>query len=135
MTIPLWCLLAAVILPYVWQVPVVAARRRQFEKLDNNNPRQQVAQLQGVGARAYAAQQNAFEALAVFVPAVLVAHVTHADPSQSAALALVWVVCRVLHGVLYLADVAAVRSLAFGFAFLAAIGQFVIAAMASGATP
>jgi uncharacterized MAPEG superfamily protein len=130
MTIPLWCLLAAVILPYAWLGPAASARKAQFGGLDNKQPRQQVAKLEGKGARAYAAHQNAFEALAVFAPAVLVAHVTHADPKISAILAVVWVVCRVLHGILYIADVDLARSGVFFVAFLSAIGQFVLAAMA-----
>lgn len=130
MTIPLWCLLVAVILPYAWLGPAASARKAQFGSLDNKQPRQQVAKLEGKGARAYAAHQNAFEALAVFAPAVLVAHVTQADPKLSAILAVVWVVCRVLHGVLYIADVDMARSGVFFVAFLSAIGQFVLAGIA-----
>lgn len=130
MTISLWCLLIGSILPYVWFGASVSARKEQFGDVDNKNPRAQTAKLEGKGARAVAAHQNAFEALAIFTPAVLVAHVAHADPMLSGALAGAWVVFRVLHGVLYLADIDKARSAVFGLAFLAAIGQFVLAAMA-----
>jgi uncharacterized MAPEG superfamily protein len=135
MTIPLWCLLAAIILPYVWLGPAASARKEQFGTFDNKQPRQQTAKLEGKGARAYAAHQNAFEALAIFAPAVLVAHVTHADPMYSTVLAIVWVVCRFLHGALYVANIDKARSMAFFLAFVAALGQFVISAMATGAAP
>lgn len=130
MTISLWCLLVAAILPYVWLGPAASARKEQFGNLDNKQPRSQVSKLEGKGARAYSAHQNAFEALAIFTPAILVAHVAHADTTLSAALAVAWVVFRVLHGVFYLADIDKARSAMFGLAFLSAVGQFVLAAMA-----
>jgi uncharacterized MAPEG superfamily protein len=130
MTIPLWTLLVAVLLPYVWAGASVGARKEQFGNVDNAHPRLQAAKLEGKGARAVGAHQNAFEALAVYAPAVLVAHVTHANPTHSMILAIVWVVVRVLHGVLYLANVDKARSMMFAFGMLAAIGQFVISAMA-----
>jgi uncharacterized MAPEG superfamily protein len=131
MTIALWCLLAACILPYVWLGPAASARKEQFGTFDNKHPRQQTSKLEGKGARAYAAHQNAFEALMIFAPAVLVAHVTHADPKLSAGLAVAWVVFRFLHGVFYLANIDIARSVVFFGAFLSALGQFVIAGMAS----
>jgi uncharacterized MAPEG superfamily protein len=109
---------------------VVNARKEKFGSLDNQHPRSQVAQLEGKGARAYAAHQNAFEALAVFAPAVLVAHVTHADANLSMILAIVWVVCRFLHGALYVANIDKARSGMFALALLSALGQFIISAMA-----
>lgn len=130
MTIPLWCLLVAILLPYVWFGSVASAKKEQFGNVDNKDPRAQSAKLEGKGARALAAHQNAFEALAVFAPAVLVAHVAKADLMLSSALAVTWVVVRVLHGVLYVANVDKARSAMFGIGMLCAIGQFVLAAMA-----
>ena len=43
---------------------------------------------------------------------------------------MTWVVCRFLHGVLYIADIDKARSGMFFLAFLAAMGQFALAAMA-----
>jgi uncharacterized MAPEG superfamily protein len=105
-------------------------RQKQFGSVDNKQPRGQVAKLEGKGARAYAAHQNAFEALAVFAPAVLTAAVAKADATLSGALAVTWVVCRVLHGVFYVADIDKARSAVFFLAFLSALGQFAVAAMA-----
>jgi uncharacterized MAPEG superfamily protein len=130
MTIPLWCLLVAVLLPYVWFGAVAAAKKEQFGNVDNKVPRAQSTKLEGKGARALAAHQNAFEALMVFTPAVLVSHVRHADPTQAAALAGAWVVFRVLHGILYLADIDKARSAMFALGMLSAVGLFVISALA-----
>ncbi|HMU37973.1 MAG TPA: MAPEG family protein [Pseudomonadota bacterium] len=130
MTIALWCLLAAVILPYMWLPVVVGERKKQLGSVDNKQPRAQGAKLEGKGARALGAHQNAFEALAVFAPAVLVAHVAKADPMMSGALAGAWVFFRILHGILYIADIDKARSGVFFLAFLSALGQFALAAMA-----
>ena len=130
MTIPLWCLLAAVTMPFVWFTVAVNARKAQFGFVDNKHPRAQIAKLEGKGARAIAAHQNAFEALAIFTPAVLVALVAHANTTYSAALAIAWVVFRVLHGFFYITDNDKARSAVFGLAMLTVLGQFVIAAIA-----
>jgi uncharacterized MAPEG superfamily protein len=113
MTTPLWCLLIAIFIPYVLTGIGGYFKTRQFGTLDNNNPRRQSAQLTDTGERAVAAQQNAWEALAVFTVAVLVNHLAGGDPATSAALAMAWVGLRILHAVAYLADWAAIRSLAF----------------------
>jgi uncharacterized MAPEG superfamily protein len=131
MTIPFWCLFGAVILPYVWFAFAAPFRASQFGKdLDGRTPRAQEKDLRGRASRAHGAHVNAFEALAYFSPAVLVAHVTHADPDWSARLAVVFLVCRVLHGVVYLADRPRPRTILFALGFLASVGLFVLAARA-----
>ncbi len=130
MTTPFWCLLAAILLPYVLAGVGGYFRMRQFGRIDNKHPRQQAAALEGAGARAYAAQQNAWEALAVFAPSVLVAHVAGADPDRSAIAALAFLAARVVHPVAYLANVDALRSLSFLVGFLACLYLFRLAAVA-----
>ena len=39
MTTPLWCLLIATFLPFVWVFAGQAFRYRQFGNIDNNHPR------------------------------------------------------------------------------------------------
>ena len=52
MTTPLWCLLIATFLPFVWVFAGHAFRYRQFDNIDNNHPRLQQAQLTGHAANA-----------------------------------------------------------------------------------
>ena len=131
MTIPFWCLFIAVVLPYVWFSFAAPFRAMQFGKaLDNHTPRSQEPELRGRAARAQGAHTNSLEALAYFSPAVLVAHLTHADPEWSARLAIAFVVCRVIHGVVYIGDRPPLRTLFFALALLASIGLFVLAARA-----
>ena len=91
MTTPFWCLLAAVAMPYLLAFTGTYFRKRELGTVDNRNPRQQALQLTGAGARCYAAQQNAWEALAVFTAAVVTAHLFQADPADSSTAALVFV--------------------------------------------
>ena len=113
MTTPFWCVLVAIFLPYVLNGVAVYYRIQQFGKIDNNHPRVQAAALEGPGARAYAAQMNAWEALAVFGLAVVIAHLAGADPRASALACVIFLVARVLHAVCYVADLATLRSATF----------------------
>jgi uncharacterized MAPEG superfamily protein len=128
MTLPLVCLLAGMILPYVWGGISSFHRQKQFGKMDNHNPREQAAKLVGAGARAYAAQANAWEALAIFAPAVLLAHFAKPEATLAPTLAIVWLVGRVLHGVAYLADIDKARSAMFAIALVAAFGLYLVGA-------
>jgi uncharacterized MAPEG superfamily protein len=128
MTIPLWCVSIATFLPFLWAIVGAVCRYRQFGTIDNNHPRLQQAQLSGIGARAMGAQQNAWEALAMFAPAVLVAHVNGARVGHAATAALLFIAARVVHGSLYLADLGALRSLAWAIGAGAVVWLFVLAA-------
>jgi uncharacterized MAPEG superfamily protein len=131
MTIPFWCLFAAVILPYVWFSFAAPFRASQFGKgLDSHTPRLQDPALTGRAARAQGAHQNSLEALAYFAPAVIVAHLTHADAAWSARLAVAFIVCRVVHGIVYMGDKPPLRRAFFAFGLLASLALFVLAACA-----
>ena len=127
MTTPFVCLLIVVLLPYALSTLGGYFRTRQFGTLDNKYPREQSAQLEGIGARVRDAQANAWEAVPVFTAAVLVAHVAGADPGKSAIAAGIFVVARVLHAVCYLANLDILRSLVFLVGLGSAIWLFVLA--------
>ena len=128
MTTPFWCLFIVCLLPYVWSFAAVPARRQQLGKVDNKNPRAQQAQLSGFGALAIGAHKNAFEAIAVFAPAVTVAHLGGGDPARASQLSIAFVIARILHGVFYVTDLDALRSLSFLVGLVCAIWLFLLAA-------
>ncbi len=130
MTTPFWCLLIAVLIPFVLAGIGGYFKSQQFDSLDNNNPRVQSALLEGAGARAVAAQQNAWEALAVFTAAVAVAHLAGADAGSSATAAMLFIAARVLHGGFYIGDLAPLRSLSFLVALGSCIWLFTLAGRA-----
>jgi uncharacterized MAPEG superfamily protein len=128
MTTPLWCLMIATFIPFAWAFSGHAFRQRQFGNIDNSHPRVQQASLTGIGARALAAQQNAWEALAMFTPAVLTAHLNGATAGQASLAAMLFIAARVVHGCLYLADLSTLRSLVWIVGTGSVIWLFVLAA-------
>ncbi len=76
------------------------------------------------------AQQNAWEAFAPFAAAVLTAHILGADQNAANALAALFIVSRLLHGVFYILDLSTARSAAWFGGLVAVVGLFVAAALA-----
>jgi uncharacterized MAPEG superfamily protein len=118
------CFLIAVLLPYVLAGIGGYHKGRQFGAVDNNNPRAQSAQLTGTGARAVAAQQNAWEALAVFTASLAAAFFAGVDAASLALPAIIFVLARVAHAFCYLRDLASARSGCFFVATLACLWIF-----------
>jgi len=108
MTIALWCVLVAGLLPYVWTIYAKASK----PGYDNNNPREFLVNLEGRGQRANWAQMNGFEAFPPFAAAVIIASfLSTVNQTLLDGLALCFIACRVLHGLLYIADKANLRSI------------------------
>jgi len=116
MTTPLWCLSIVAVLPYVLSFAGGYFKMRQFGTIDNKHPRIQAAKLEGVGARASAAQQNAWEALGFFTAVLAVLHLANPEAARSstaANLSLIFLATRVLHPILYVANLDIARSSVF----------------------
>ncbi len=127
MPITLWSLVVAAFLPYIWFAVATPLRKQEFGTADNDHPRIQEAKQTGRGARAMGAHANAFEALAVWAPAVLAAHATAPDSSLAPKLAIAWIAVRVLHGIVYIAGIASVRSLFFAVGMVCALLMYLVA--------
>ena len=102
-------------------------RHQQLGSVDNKHPRQQNAQLTGAGARAVAAQMNAWEALAVYAAALLALSLAQVPVEHYATLTLGVLAARVVHAVAYIANQDLVRSLAFLVGYGLCIYFFVLA--------
>jgi uncharacterized MAPEG superfamily protein len=110
MTTLIICLFIATLLPFLAKVPVAIAMHK-LDGYNNNHPRAQQAQLTGFGARALAAHQNAFESLAVFAPAILLAIATKNTGSLMEQLAITHVVARIAYNIAYLLNIGTIRSI------------------------
>lgn len=113
MSVPFWCLVVVACLPLVLALSTIYFRIKQLGSWDNGNPRKQYTELTGVGWRVWAAQQNAWEALALFTAVVMIAHIAEADPDQSAIAAIVYLCTRVVHPFLYIMNLSTLRTLTF----------------------
>ncbi len=124
MTLALWCLMVAALLP----VACAGIAKWGFRGFDNHNPRDWLAKQQGWRARAHAAQLNSWEALAIFAAAVLSAHVAGAPQRTVDALAIAFVVARLAYIGSYLADRASLRSRVWVVGLGLSIALFVVSA-------
>ncbi|MBU3693798.1 MAG: hypothetical protein FGM40_03095 [Rhodocyclaceae bacterium] len=124
MSIALWCILVASLLPIVG----AAIAKWGFKDYDNAHPRAWLAQQTGFRARANAAQQNSYEGLPLFVGAVMVASFTQGPLPVIDQLAVVYVMARVAYILCYVGNRPTLRSLVWGVGLAACIGLFVVAA-------
>jgi uncharacterized MAPEG superfamily protein len=120
MTMALWCVLIAGLLPYA---AVMIAKGGA--KFDNNNPRDWLAKQEGYRRRANGAQANSFEAFPLFAVAVIVAHVLHGPQARVDTLAIVFIAARVAYLICYIADWAIPRSVAWLVGMVCAVTIFV----------
>ena len=110
MTIAYWCVLAAILLPYIWTG--VAKFTSGFHPRDNHNPREYLEKLDGSAKRANWAQLNTFESIPGFMDAI----------------AVTYIALRLVYGVLYIMDKAALRSLVWAGGVACIVALFVVSA-------
>lgn len=116
MTIANACVVAATI------IPVLTVGLAKFTTLtgpgryDNNHPRAWAEKQQGWKARAVAAQNNGFEALPLFVFAVLAAQQAGLPQSSTDTFAMAFIALRLVYIALYLMNLGAVRTLVWAAA-------------------
>ena len=121
LTVAYWAVVTAALLPI--GCTAVAkwgqiGRPRKDGGFDNHNPRAWLARQSDWRARANAAQANSFEALPLFIGAVIIAHQHGAAQGRIDMLALMFVFLRMLYTLMYLADQANARSLVWGLGLL-----------------
>jgi uncharacterized MAPEG superfamily protein len=121
-TVAYWCVLIAALLPYVC---AYLAKYQGFGKprsqggFDNRDPRGWLARQDGWKARANAAQANSFEALPLFIGAVIIAHQLGAPQTRLDILAVLFVTLRIIYIVMYVAGLPTTRSAIWALAFIA----------------
>lgn len=113
MNYPVWTILVAVLLPYIWATIGMLFKIKMDGKIDLKSPRDQAARLEGIGKRANAAQSNSWEALGVYTACFLTAVTCGVEPEQIMLPAMIWVAFRVMHGLAYLADIGILRMFSF----------------------
>jgi uncharacterized MAPEG superfamily protein len=107
----LWSIAVAAFLIYV---PFVAVSIGRFQVgYDYHAPRALFEKLPPYARRANWAHQNALEVFPIFAAAVLMVLVTERTSNLAANLAVAYLVCRLLHGAFYIADIPVARSLAW----------------------
>jgi uncharacterized MAPEG superfamily protein len=121
------CVLIAGLMPYLW----TAVAKVLGPRYDNRNVRQWQSRLEGAAQRAHAAHLNSFEAFPFFAAAVLAAIVAQADMQRVAMLSMAFVVMRFVYGLIYIWNVATLRSLVWFLGIGCATAIFVCAIYAN----
>jgi uncharacterized MAPEG superfamily protein len=123
LTMAYWCLLAAAVLPYVtaW-----IAKAGAFRPADNQAPRDWASRQGGWRARALAAQNNGFEGLPLFMAGVLAAHQFGATQARIDALALAFLLLRVVYVSLYIQGRSTLRSLVWTLGLAVSVALFFV---------
>jgi uncharacterized MAPEG superfamily protein len=123
MTIAYCCLLIAGILPYI-----AVGFAKGGGGYDNARPRESMAKYEGRQARAVAAHSNSFEAFPLFAAAILMAAQTGTDPQTINALAIGFIVARIIYIFAYITDRPLLRSIVWsiGLVLVLAIGILAI---------
>jgi uncharacterized MAPEG superfamily protein len=117
MTIAIWCILIAQIVPYV---------AFSFVKgIDPEQPRFQVGGLIGQSVRAYGAHLNGLETFPWFAAAVIVAHMVGGPSRIVDILTVIYILVRIGHLAAYLAGRQPLRTAAFTVAQFVALAIFV----------
>jgi uncharacterized MAPEG superfamily protein len=129
MTLALFCILIAAILPIacagIAKQGMFGIPRKQGG-YDNVDPRGWLHQQEGRRKWANNAQANSFEALPFFAAAVIVAHMLGQAGMLLNALAMVFVLLRILYIWLYITAQQGARSLVWTLAFTVNIAIFLL---------
>lgn len=126
MTFAYWCVLAAVMLPYV----TVGFAKKAGERYNNRSPRDWEQKLEGRARRAVFAHQNHFEAFPAFAAAVIIAHLAGAPQLPLDVIAATFIAARVAYTFAYIADAHMLRSILWFMGFACIIALFAASAAA-----
>ena len=118
-----WCVFVAGLLPIV----SVSLAKAGVKGYDNRNPREWLSRLTGWQQRANAAQQNAWEAFALFSVAVILSTLANTPTAKVDTLATVFIAARIVYLGCYLADLALLRSLVWLVGFGCTLAIFLAA--------
>lgn len=121
MPLAYWCILIAALLPVVWVKYAKAGSGS-----DNRYPREDYDELTPPKRRAYAAHQNAYENFPFFAVAVVIAVTMGAPITIVNGLAVLYILLRIAHGLLYITNKPALRSGAYTAAMGANLAIFVL---------
>jgi uncharacterized MAPEG superfamily protein len=129
MTIAKWCVLIMCFMPMLTALlPKIASLRLSPKdgKYDNNDPRSWESSLVGWQQRAISAQSNTFEALPLFIAAVVFAQMGHAEQARIDIWAMTFVGLRVVYVAVYLMNLGSLRSLVWFAAVGSAVALFLL---------
>ncbi len=120
MTLALWCVLVAALLPTF----TAGLAKRLGGSYDNSDPRGRAASYDGKAKRAHAAHSNGFEAFPLFAAGVLLAESKGGPSSTVNLLAAAFILARIAYTGCYIIDLPSLRSLVWTIGLACSIAIF-----------
>ncbi|MAG43036.1 MAG: hypothetical protein CMH95_01855 [Oceanospirillaceae bacterium] len=120
MTLAYWCVLAAALMPFLF----TGIAKFSGGRYNNYSPREFLEKQEGFRKRAHWAQLNSFEAFPMFATSVIIAHLTGAEQDYINTLAIAFIGIRIVYGAMYLANLAALRTLVWSAGLACVIALF-----------
>lgn len=121
MPLAYWCVLIAALMPYA-----LGKYAKRGVPSDNRYPREDYENFPPRNRRAYAAHQNALESFPFFAVAVVIALTMGAPVYIVNVLAVLYVLLRIAHALLYIFNKPTARSLSFAVAIAINVVIFVL---------
>jgi uncharacterized MAPEG superfamily protein len=123
MPLAYWCVLIAALLPYA-----LGKYAKFGVPSDNRYPREDYENFPPRNRRAYAAHQNALESFPFFAVAVVIALTMGAPFYIVNVLAVLYILLRIAHALLYIFNKPTARSMTFAVAMAVNVAIFVLPA-------
>lgn len=121
MPLAYWCVLIAALMPYA-----LGKYAKRGVPSDNRYPREDYENFPPRNRRAYAAHQNALESFPFFAVAVVIALTMGAPVYIVNVLAVLYLLLRIAHALLYIFNKPTARSLTFAVAMAVNVAIFVL---------
>ena len=123
MTIAYWCVFVSILMPTAFTL-IAKMTSKDYGFKANHHPRDFLESLSGFRKRAHWVQLNTFESIPAFMAAVIIAHQQSGNQSHIDMLAMAYIALRIVYGVLYIADLALLRSFAWTASLFMILAQF-----------
>ncbi len=123
-----WCICLSFLMPYFYAVLAKAGGRG----FDNHAPRLYLSQLAGWRQRAHWCQENSFESFAPFAVAVILCEMTGISQGMIDILSVGHIAARIVYGICYVSNWAALRSLIWMIGFCITLALFLLPALIGG---
>lgn len=122
MTLAYWCVLVAIFLPLLFTF--IAKFTGPYGPQANLAPREYLANLDGFRQRAHWAQLNTLESIPGFMAAVIIAHQMGGEQSLIDALAITYIILRIIYGFVYIINKGILRTVVWAAALACIVGLF-----------
>jgi len=123
MTIAYWCVFISILLPTAY-TGIAKFGGRGYQAKDNLAPREFLERLKGFRKRANWVQMNTHESIPAFMAATIIAHQIGGDQNMIDALAVAYIVLRLIYGLLYMANMGIQRTVVWTLALMCILGMF-----------